>query len=378
MPRLRVVIVCPGLGIADRGFERVARESFEALRREPSLDLHLIRGRGPTGERELLAPTISRESRVARAVARPRGRHDFWLEQLVFSVTVQPHLVRLRPDVVMLGEWTLTRALGLLRRAARLRFRLLLYNGAGAAPPYPAGADHIQQLAPDLFERAVEQGEPPERQTVLPHALEIPAEFAPPSPAERRGLRERLGLPPDRLVLLSVGALNRWHKRMDYVVGEVASMSPRPFLVMLGARDEETSEVLSLARRELGEAGFAARTVPPQDVRDYYRSADVFALASGYEPFGLALVEALAQGVPVIAHDTPRTRFIVGEHGKLGNLARVGALASLVSEVEQEGFDERRSAARHRHAHEMFSWQRLRPRYVEMLGEAAGIPSPAG
>ena len=108
MPQLRVAIVCPGLGIADRGFERASRDAFEALREEPSLDVHLVKGRGPRAGRELVAPTVSRESRIAKAVAHRRGRHDFWLEQLVFSATVQPHLLRLRPDVVMLGEWTLT------------------------------------------------------------------------------------------------------------------------------------------------------------------------------------------------------------------------------------------------------------------------------
>jgi glycosyltransferase involved in cell wall biosynthesis len=371
MPQLRVAIVCPGLGIADRGFERASRDAFEALREEPSLDVHLVKGRGPRAGRELVAPTVSRESRIAKAVAHRRGRHDFWLEQLVFSATVQPHLLRLRPDVVMLGEWTLTRALGVWRRLVRQRYRILLYNGAGVGPPYPDGADHIQQLTPDLFEQAVEEGEPPERQTVLPHALEIPEEFTPPAPAERRELRARLGLPSDRLVVLSVGALNLWHKRMDYLVNEIASMSPRPFLALLGARDEQTPELLSLARDELGDDGFALRTVAPEEVGDYYRAADVFALASGYEPFGLALVEALANGLPVVAQDTPRARYILGEEGALGDFVRPGALAPLVAGAGDGHARGERALARHRRAHEMFSWQRLRPRYVEMLGAAA-------
>ena len=368
MPRdLRVAIVCPGLGIAARGFERIAQETFDGLRDTAGLDLHLVRGRGPGNRHQLVAPTISREARLARAAARWRGRQDFWLEQLVFSATVQPHLVRLRPDVVMLGEWTLTRALGLWRRMTRQRFRILLYNGAGAEPPFPRGADHIQQLTPDRYERAIKLGLPPEIQTLLPHALPIQRDFEAPSAAERHELRRRLSLPAHPRLLLSVGALNRWHKRMDYVVSEVATLSPRPHLVMVGARDEETPDVLEHARSLLGTGGFTARTVTEGEMPGYYRAADCFVLASGYEPFGLAMVEALAQGLPVIAQETPRSRYMLGSEGSMGDFTRPGALAELIRAALTERSPPGAAEARHRRAHEMFSWDVLRPRYVEML-----------
>jgi 1,2-diacylglycerol 3-alpha-glucosyltransferase len=370
-PPLRVVILSPGLGIAARGFERAARENFEALRHEPGLDVHLVKGRGRRAERERVAATVSREGRLARWVAGRRDRPDFWLEQLVFSVTVQPQLLRLRPDVVMLGEWTLTRALGHWRKVARHRFRILLYNGAAAEPPYPDAADHVQQLTPDVFDAALAAGVPADFQTVLPHGLAIPAHFERPQEEERAATRRRLGLPAGPL-LISVGALNRWHKRMDYLVEEVASLSSPPHLLMLGSSEEETRGVLGLARRLLGPEGFTARTVAQPEVPAYYLAADAFVLASGYEPFGLAMVEALSHGLPVIAQDTPRSRWILGDEGVFGDFIRPGALAELIPAV-MAGNSATGAEARHGRAYQMFSWDRLRPRYVEMLHRAAGV-----
>ncbi len=52
---------------------------------------------------------------------------------------------------------------------------------------------------------------------------------------------------------LSVGAINRYHKRMHYLVEEIARLAPpRPFLQNLGAPDPETKGVIKLADELLG------------------------------------------------------------------------------------------------------------------------------
>src|SRR5207244_3262134 len=106
-------------------------------------------------------------------------------------------------------------------------------------------------------------------------------ELALPSDAERAARRERLRLPADRTIVLSVAALNRYHKRLDYLIEEVASLpEPRPFLLMAGQEEEETPGLRSLARERLGEDGHGFRSVPASEVADLYRASDVFVLAS--------------------------------------------------------------------------------------------------
>ncbi|MGI8461555.1 MAG: glycosyltransferase [Solirubrobacterales bacterium] len=369
---IRVLIACPGLGIAERGFERVASDWFRSLRDRPELEMRLVKGRGPAGDAELTVPTIARDARISKLVGRLLGRHEFWLEQVVFSASLQPVLTRLRPDVVLLSEWALAGALGRLRHLTRGRFKIVLCNGAPGDPPFPRGVDHVLQVTPVYLERALDRGEPEDRQTLLPHAFHIPSNWSPPSRAERAALRRRLRLPLDRPVLLTVGALNMWHKRMDYMIDEVASLGEgRPHLAMLGAREPETAAVLARAAERLGADGFSAETVAEHEVTDYYRAADVFALASGFEGFGLVLVEALAQGLPVLAQDSPSSRFVTGGHAYLADFTKPGELARLFGSLDEGDAIGQRGAKRHLYTYESFSWDALGPRYVEALERVA-------
>jgi 1,2-diacylglycerol 3-alpha-glucosyltransferase len=376
---VRVLIACPGLGLEMRGFERAAREWFDALRTSPDLDVWLVKGHGRPADRELRAATVPRSAWVSRAAGRALGRRDFWLEEVLFAATLQRSLARLDPEVVMLSELSLAAGVGRLRRLTRRQFRILLSNGAPARPPFPYGVDHVQQLTPFVAELALEAGMAPERQTVLPYALSIPDRLDPPSAAARAELRRGLRLPIDRTILLSAGAINAGHKRMDYLVREVAALGEgRPFLLLLGARDAETPAVLKLAEELLGPEGFTARTVPLHEMAGYYRVADAFALASLIEGFGLVYAEALAHGLPVLAHDFPTARFVLAGLGKLGDLTRPGALAEQFAELGEADSVERRGRERHQSVHERFSWSALLPRYVEMIRRVTEDSMPGG
>jgi glycosyltransferase involved in cell wall biosynthesis len=107
---------------------------------------------------------------------------------------------------------------------------------------------------------------------------------------------------------------------------------------------------------------------------DYYRVADAFALASLQEAFGLAYVEAMAHGLPCVAHDQEVTRFVLGEEGLLSDLRERGALtAALRSALSLKDTGELRSR-RHHAVRSRFGWAALIPEYVSMLSQCA-VPS---
>jgi 1,2-diacylglycerol 3-alpha-glucosyltransferase len=99
----------------------------------------------------------------------------------------------------------------------------------------------------------------------------------------------------------------------------------------------------------------------------------VLAHASLSEAQGRVLIEALSHGVPCVAHDSPVMRFALGDHALLGDFGIAGSLARLVT--EQLGRDPAAAAesshAGHAYVYERFSWDRLRPRYVELLAGLA-------
>ena len=111
-------------------------------------------------------------------------------------------------------------------------------------------------------------------------------------------------------VILSVGNIDAQVKRMDYVVRECAALRRPVFVLLLGQQDASSREIRVLADEKLGPRRFAILTVPRQAIYDYYALADVFVLASLREGFGLVFLEALAAGIPVVAHDYDVSRFV--------------------------------------------------------------------
>ena len=176
---------------------------------------------------------------------------------------------------------------------------------------------------------------------MVPYGIRVPA--APVhDPDAKRALRARLGMPVERPVVLSVGAINRGHKRMHYVVEELARRpKPRPFLQLLGAMDEESPGVTDLAARLLEPDAWSVKSVPYEQVSDYYRAADVFVLGPLVEGFGRVYLEALMHGLPVIAHRHPVMEYVLGDEGRLADLSRPGELAGrLGRELKNEHNDQ--------------------------------------
>jgi glycosyltransferase involved in cell wall biosynthesis len=126
---------------------------------------------------------------------------------------------------------------------------------------------------------------------------------------DRNTLRQGLNLPKDRPVLVSVGRLIR-PKGYPHLLAAVASMpsEERPLTLIAGdgpdRRDLE-SQVASLKLEEdvrlLGNRG---------DVPALLAAADLFVLASLWEGLPLALLEAMAAGVPAVVT-------AVGDNSKL-------------------------------------------------------------
>ena len=373
--RVRTLLVCPGLGHVQRGFESFTEECFEALRDDDRLDLDLFKGGGTAADREHTLWCLRRDRAAARLLGATIRRDSYYVEQTTFALALISHLGRLRPDVIFFSDGVVGNLLWRWRSLCRGRFKLLLSNGGPLGPPNFSRIDYIHQVSAVYYDESLRAGRPAETQTLIPYGFRIDPHFHPLNQGERAALRHKLGLPVDRPVVLSVGAINKSHKRMDYIVKEVASLyNPRPFLIMLGQREAETAAVLATADELLGSTGHLFRTVPADEVQDYYDAADVFVLGSLSEGFGRVYVEALARGLRCLAHDYLGSRYVLREHGRYEDFTRSGALAGLLAKVLAEGNSESEAATRHAAARERLSWDRLRDNYVEMILQCAAKP----
>lgn len=137
-----------------------------------------------------------------------------------------------------------------------------------------------------------------------------PAEQARQHAQQRAELRERLALPVDRKIVLFAGRVQLL-KGPDVLVralGErvwsVGDGQP-PLLVVLGGasgRPTAVRELEALAYQEGVVDHVRVRPpVPQQTLADYFRAADLVAVPSHSESFGLVAAEAQATGTPVVA-----------------------------------------------------------------------------
>ncbi|MFI5310987.1 MAG: glycosyltransferase [Gemmatimonadales bacterium] len=365
---VRVFFPCTGLGRQSRGFETFTRSCAEALRGEPSLEISVFGGGGPQAradERAVL--NAPRDGMVARLTGALTRRDPYFVEQATFFAGFLPHLISGRPDVVYFADLNFGNACWHWRRLSGLRYRLLFYNGGATTRPFTR-CDLVQQVSPEHLEAALARGERPERQVLLPHGARIPAVLTPPTGDDLARARVVLGIPPGARVLLSVGLLDAHIKRMDYVIREVAALGEaKPHLLLAGAKSDETPRITALARELLGANGFTARTFPPEQMGSVYGVADAFVLASRREGFGLAIVEALAAGLPTVVQDTPNTAYLCGPHAWRAELGAGGALAPLLVQALASSGDCAAMRARHAWVHDRFSWDVLRGRYAELL-----------
>ena len=97
-----------------------------------------------------------------------------------------------------------------------------------------------------------------------------------------------------------------------------------------------------------------------------YRSANVFLHLSKEEAFGNVYLEAMACGLPVVARDTPRVRWIVGDDQYLAQGDQPAAIAKAIlaaSRARSTNTSTRVARA------QSFSWSKIGQMYNDFLQE---------
>jgi processive 1,2-diacylglycerol beta-glucosyltransferase len=179
-----------------------------------------------------------------------------------------------------------------------------------------------------IREVMIGRGVAPER--VLASGIPVRSEFEP-SIEPRWSLRERLGLPQDRSVILmmggglGIGPLERMIRALDSVAARAAAV------VVSGRNRQIERRVLAAAES----VRYPVRALPfVENVYDYMHAADVFVT----KPGGLSTAEALVAQVPLILckplpGQEERNARLLCDAGAAVRTRRVSELPSAVSAV---------------------------------------------
>lgn len=193
--------------------------------------------------------------------------------------------------------------------------------------------DAFVAIARDIHHELRTMGVPEGRIWDIPNGVDV-ERFAPAIPAERQALRRNLHL-PDAPLIMFVGRftvakgldilLNAWAQR------DAALADAR--LVLVG--DGELRERLVQQAHSLGLDRSVIFTGSTIDTAPYLRAADAFVLPSRTEGMPVALLEAMACGLPCIATRVGGSAELIddGQNGRLIAPEDVGALMRALTEA---------------------------------------------
>ncbi len=213
-------------------------------------------------------------------------------------------------------------------------------------------AEEIRTYFPKLADRAI----------VIPNGVDTDA-FAPGSRAQdAAALRERLAIPPGRLVAIFVGS--EWDRKgLEPAIRALAGAGEWDLLVV-GAGERERYEAIA---REAGVARAVRWAGVSRDVAPLYELADALVFPSAYEAFPLVALEAAASGLPILATPVNGVRELV--HDGVEGFLIDRAPESIAARLRELGADpalRERIGAAARAAALGYSWERMVERHDEL------------
>jgi glycosyltransferase involved in cell wall biosynthesis len=136
-------------------------------------------------------------------------------------------------------------------------------------------------------------------------------------------------------VILAVGRLCR-QKGFDLLLHSwaiIASNHPGWVLRIVGSGEER--DALRAMTEQFG-LDHCVQWIPATpEVFSHYASASIYALSSRFEGFGLVLIEAMAQGLPIVAFDCCYGPAEIVQQGRTGQLVPAGDLNAFAAALDR-------------------------------------------
>ena len=305
----------------------------------PELDVTVIYAARTVQRRDWEIPDASDRTIYLRGRSLPATRllsHDYAVTPGVWSA-----LTRLRPDVLVIGGWSLMATqLAIVwarihhvpyllmsdnnlreprpfwvRAVKRVVLRAIVPQAAGWLVPGSLGRDHILRY-----------GAVASKTVVFPLTIDVDRtrRLVEERRARRTQLRSAFGIPDDGIAVLHVGRLVR-QKGIDVLVEAVArarAAVPELHLVIIGSGPEEERLRVLAAGHKLPVvfAGFRG----PEALLDAYAAADVFCLLSRRETWGVVVNEAATAALPLVLSRNVGASADLLEQGENGEIIPPG------------------------------------------------------
>lgn len=383
---MKIAIASSGLGTVARGIETWALDTASALHRR-GVDVTLFAAAPvPAGDTPLrVIPCLQRGSRLNRLIVRLMPgftwrwglKSDYALEQRTFWHGLLLILNREGFDILHVQDPQLADCCRRARLAGRTATRVILAHGTEEPLTFLQPFTYLQHLAPWHLEQSRENLAPASATphwTAIPNFVNTDVYHPVQSPEARTALRRAMGVPENAFILGTAAAIKRSHKRIDWLIREFArALAATPgvplHLVIAGSHTPDLKALEALARECCGDHVTFLPDHPHAQMPDLLRTFDAFVLASLFEMMPIALLEAIASGLPVITHDHPVLAWMGGPGGIRLNLHQEGALTESLRTLMSPGKAATLGTAARQHALENFSENTVIQHYLDYYAD---------
>lgn len=301
---MRVLFALPGFHRYERGAEVALLSVADALARTGTKVT--VMGSGavrPAAQYSFIEVPSVRRERFERFPSLPPFRSETAWEDATFAISMmrayRPHDY----DAVITCSFPFTH--WALRRPAKRSPLQIFVTQNGDWPAFSNDGefrtfrcDGLVCTNPDYYLRNQHAWDC----ALIPNGIDL--ERFSPGPSER----ERLGLPHDRPIVLMVSALIESKRVLDGIRATAALADA----VLVVAGDGPLRDEAEALASQLLPNRFLRVSLPASDMPALYRSADVFLHMSLLESFGNVFLEAWACGLPIVAQESERLRWILG------------------------------------------------------------------
>ncbi|MGO9451335.1 MAG: glycosyltransferase family 4 protein [Candidatus Binataceae bacterium] len=197
---------------------------------------------------------------------------------------------------------------------------------------YSRAVDGVAAISHGVANALADAGVARERVTIIPSGVDC-AHFRPPSADERAAARAALHIPPETIVVGTVGAITE-RKGHRYLLEAIARIGAGVPVVCLLAGDGALREELERQAESLGIGGRVRFMGRIEDTRAMLWTLDIFVFPSLWEGLGVAAIEASACGLAIVASDAGGIGEVV-INGKSGILVPPADAAALAEAIDQ-------------------------------------------
>jgi glycosyltransferase involved in cell wall biosynthesis len=263
--------------------------------------------------------------------------HDYALTPGIWR-----HLEQGRFDLVVAGGWSLLATQLAIVWSRRRRVPYVLMSDNHLLEPRPGWVSALKRaILPRLVPQAaawlvpgslardhiVSYGARPERTITFPLTVDVEklgAQVDALRP-DRAAIRTRLGIPSDAVAVLQVGRLIEMKSPADLLraVAAAQRQSSLPLAAVLVGDGPEEAHLRALARELEVNAVFTGM-LAGEALASAFAAADVFALLSRRETWGVVVNEAMAAALPLVLSDRVGAAGDLLEEGGNGELVPAG------------------------------------------------------